>query len=143
MQTVELRWYARDIVRYVLNDARGTIELTENLPSAFRYADRAWGAGYGWSWSAANEPRNAGVRAIYRAGYAVQSADLAAGYQPVPDDLQRLTLMAVQAGLEATAAPDRQSETSVVFGYQKAAGGPMALPRSVQAGLWPYTRKVF
>lgn len=137
----ELRWYSRDITRYVLHDDTGIIELTENRPEAFRYGDRAYGIGYGWSWSAAAEPRHAGVRAIYRAGYAVQPADVAAGYLPVPPDLQRATIMAIQACLEATAAPDRQKETAGKFSYEKVAGGPLVITNSVKMLLGPYYNK--
>ncbi len=137
----ELRWYSRDIDRYVLHDDTGIIELTENRPQAFRYGDYAYGIGYGWSWAAAAEPRHAGVRVTYRAGYATQPADLALGYLPVPDDLQRATIMSVQAGLEATAAPDRVEESAGKYRYKKVDDGPMLLPKSVLEIIGAYYNK--
>lgn len=129
-QQAEVRIYERDISRVVLNDRSGIVELTENRPTAFRYADLAYGIGFGWSWAAAAEPRHAGVRAIYRAGYAVQAADLAAGYEPVPDDLLRAAIISVQATLEATVSPSKKQESDGAYTYLKTDDGPAVIPQA-------------
>lgn len=93
----EIFVFGRDLVRFGADWIRGTIELTENRPEAFRYADRAFGIGFGWSWSAAAEPKHANVRATYRGGYAIAAADIASGLEPVPEDLQVCTIATAAA----------------------------------------------
>lgn len=129
-QAYELQTYQRDIMRYIPNMDKGYIELTENVAQAFRYADRSYGQGFGWSWSSASDPRFAGVRCQYQAGYAIQAADIAAGYTPVPADLRRAVVFAVQAILETTPAPNVISETDGAYSY-RLASEPVTLPRSV------------
>lgn len=130
-QDVELRTYTRDVGRYELHPASGVIELTEDVAQAFRYADRAYGTGFGWSWSAASDPRIAGVRAVGRAGYATADADVAAGYEAVPADLKRAAIMAAQAILDATPAPNLESESDGAYSYRLAAP-PVPLPPGVK-----------
>jgi hypothetical protein len=101
-QQYDVYVYTRDIVRYGIDFNRGTVELTENRPEAYRYPDRAYGIGFGWSWSAAAEPRHAGARCTYQAGYAVQAADIASGIEPAPEDLQYAAVLTAQSILATT-----------------------------------------
>lgn len=89
--------YITDLTLYDVHPELGYIELTQNVAEAYRYADRSYGQGFGWSWSSASEPRNANVRVQYRAGYAVAQADVAAGYEPVQDDLKMACVLTAQA----------------------------------------------
>jgi hypothetical protein len=98
---VLLKIYNTDLACYEVAFERGIIELTQNFPEAYRYADRAFGVGYGWAWGGANEPRNCNVRAQYRAGYAITHADKDLGYHPVPGTLKSACLMTATAILEA------------------------------------------
>lgn len=141
-QSAELRLYYRDVARFALDTERGVIELTENRPQEFRYPDRAWGVGYGWSWSSASEPRHAGVRAVYKAGYAVETADVNAGYQTVPDDLQRIAILTAKAVLDATPNlnVNRESDGTISYGLAEAFG---PLPDSILRRLGPYVSKRF
>jgi len=100
-QQVELHLYATDLWRYAVDPDRGIIELTQNMPEAFRYADRSFGFGFGWGWAGATEPRNANVRCQYRAGYAIAGADIARGYIGVPGTLKTACLMTAKTILEA------------------------------------------
>lgn len=140
LQAAELRVYARDINRWALDPARGIVELTENRPQEFRYPDRAYGNGYGWAWSAAAEPRHAGVRATYRAGYAVLPWDLGEGYEPVPEPIRRAAIMSVQATLDATPAPAIESETAGAYSY-RLASAPAVIPDAAARLLGPYINK--
>jgi hypothetical protein len=90
---VVLPLFNTDLSLYEVDYERGIIELTQNFPESFRYADRALGIGYGFAWAGGTEPRNANVRAQYRAGYAVAAADLALGYVPVPGTLKTACLL--------------------------------------------------
>lgn len=94
---VQILAYLNDLTLYDVHSERGYIELNENIAEAYRYADRAYGQGFGWSWSSATESRNANVRVQYRAGYAVAQADVAAGYEPVQDDLKMACVLTAQA----------------------------------------------
>jgi hypothetical protein len=139
-QQFEFRWYQRTINRWALNQDRGIVELTENLAQAFRYADRAFSLGYGWSWAAAAEPRHANVRATYKAGYATQPGDLAAGYAAVPDDMKRAAFMAIAESLNLTPAPGVASETAGAYSY-RLAENPDLLPQPVRRLLGQYVNK--
>jgi hypothetical protein len=101
-EDVEVNVYMTQEWRYVVHDIEGYIEMTRNYPEAYRYADRAFGMGYGFSWTAAGEPRNANVRVAYRAGYATTQADIAAGFEPVQEDLKMACIMTAQAILNST-----------------------------------------
>ena len=92
-QSYEVGLYSRDVARYNLNPLTGVLELTENRPDSFRYPDRTWGGVWGGSWSVAADPRYAGVRVTYQAGYAVLAADITAGLEAVPEDLQTACVM--------------------------------------------------
>ena len=138
-QQFEFRWYQREINRWAMSD-RGIIELTENRAQAFRYADRAFSLGYGWSWAAASEPRHANVWATYRAGYATQTADLTAGYAPVPQDIKRAAFMAIAEALNLTPAPGVKSENAGAYSYQLG-DTPDNLPLPVRRALGPYVNK--
>jgi hypothetical protein len=98
---IPLPIYSTDMVNYDVDYERGIIELTQNLPEAYRYGDRAFGVGYGSVWAGSNDPRQANVRAQYRAGYAVAQSDLDLGYRPVPGTLKTACLMTANAILEA------------------------------------------
>ena len=98
-QSAEVFVYGRELTRFSLDTYKGTVELTENRPEEYRYADRAYGIGFGWSWSAAAEPKHANIRGQYQAGYAIAAADIAAGLEPVPEDLTLCTVATAQAML--------------------------------------------
>ena len=100
-QQVEFQLYNTQLWRYVLDPDRGIVELTQNLPEAYRYADRSFGIGFGWAWSGATEPRNSNVRVQYQAGYAVNQSDLNQGYPPVPSTLKAACLITARAIQEA------------------------------------------
>lgn len=141
-QNAELRSYLRDINRYELRNTTNfaVLELTENLPEQYRYADRAYGQGYGSAWAGSLDPRYANVRALYTGGYAVQLADLAAGiYPPMPEAIKRAMVFTVQAILDTTQAPQVQSESDGTLS-NTLDGSPMAVPRAALNLIGPYIR---
>lgn len=97
---IQLQLYNTDLCDYEVDTQRGVIELTQNFPEAFRYADRSFGMGYGFAWSGSSEPSNSNVRAQYRAGYAINQADIDLGYPAVPSTLRRACLYTACAILQ-------------------------------------------
>ena len=133
-QQYETFVYTRNIMRFALDYNRGTIELTENRPESFRYADRAYGIGFGWSWNSASEPRHAGVRCQYRCGYATLATDITAGAEPVPEDLQIACTMTAAAILaEAPLVGSVSSQTVKDRQYQLRSGEDLSIiPREAR-----------
>ena len=131
-QQYDVYVYCRDIVRYGLDYNRGVIELTENRPEAYRYADKAYGIGFGWSWSAAAEPKHANVRAIYQAGYAVLASDVAAGLEPCPEDLQLATALTAQAMLNTAPMMGPVKSQSVKDRSYELADDPSLIPMAAR-----------
>ena len=110
---VLLPLYNTDLSLYEVDYERGIVELTQSFPEAFRYADRSFGIGYGFAWAGAGEPRNANVRAQYRAGYATAQSDLNLGYTPVPGTLKTACLITAAAIMEAAPAAGPVQSQSV------------------------------
>jgi len=99
-QQVELHLYATDLWRYAVDPDRGIIELTQNMPEAFRYADRSFGFGFGWGWAGRLSPER--QRAVpVPSGLCIAGADIARGYIGVPGTLKTACLMTAKTILEA------------------------------------------
>jgi hypothetical protein len=135
---LDLQAFTRDISRYNLDPINGVIELTENRPQAFRYADHSFGFGYGFGYAGASDPRYAGVRVQYRGGYAVSSGDVALGYQPVPADLRTACVMTAQAILEGVPAAGPVSEQAVKDRSYKLKDDHQIIPMSARIILGRY-----
>ena len=131
-QNVELQIYNTDLWRYNVDTERGTIELTQNFPESYRYADRSFGIGFGWAWSGATEPRNSDVRIQFRGGYAYAAADLALGYVPVPDTLKTACLLTANAILQGGVLTGPVQSQSVTGRSYTLKGDASLVPREAR-----------
>lgn len=129
---VELQIYNTDLMRYNVDVDLGTIEMTQNFPEAFRYADRSFGIGFGWAWSGATEPRNSNVRVIYRAGYAITQADLELGYRPVPAALKTACIYTANSILQGVAMSGPVQSQSVTGRSYTLRSDPSAVPHEAR-----------
>jgi hypothetical protein len=99
-QSVGLTAYVRGLSLYAIDDpSTGVIELTEDRPQEFRFADRAFGGVYGFGSVSGGfgDPRRANVRCAYSAGF---DASAIAG-PPVPDDLQLAVALTIRASIDS------------------------------------------
>lgn len=75
-----------------VNPEQGIVEINEPIPGGFLVPNPR---------VERSDSRYWGIRFTWRAGYAVQQADIDLGYEPVPDDLQDATIMTAKAVIEA------------------------------------------
>ena len=75
--------YSQQIEQYTLDTRRGRLEFDPGIFNTSSYLP--------------DDVRQVAVRVTYRAGYAYLTADIAAGYEPVPADLKLACVLVTQA----------------------------------------------
>lgn len=132
--------YVQGISLYAMDDpSNGIVELVEDRPQEFRFADRAYGGGYGYGgFMGFGDPRHANVRCAYAAGY--DPAGVSA--QAVPLDLQLAVALTVKASIDSgqfsgVISKADLGNTSVEIGDQ------VVIPKGALGRLSPYRNRRF
>lgn len=84
--------------------------------------------------------RSGDVRIVYRGGYAIEDADIAAGYEPVPGDLKAATVMTARSIQESALTASPVIQQSIQGRSYSKTGQAGAIPIEAMAILKNYRR---
>jgi hypothetical protein len=84
--------------------------------------------------------RFGGVRIVYRGGYAIEAADIAAGYEPPPGDLKKATVMTARSIQESALTASPVIQQSVQGRSYSKTGASGVIPTEAMSILNNYRR---
>lgn len=108
--------------------ARGKLRIESASAWTENRLDSIWGRRFG------------DVRVVYRGGYAIEDADIAAGYEPVPGDLKDATIMTARSLQESALTASPVIQQSIQGRSYSKTGAAGAIPIEAMTILKNYKR---